>query len=347
MHWTIAAPFINKNNLEKEVWLTPHVPGSRHKFDIIPRSVPLQNWHERNSDVTELNDWMIYWEHGVEAIKATEGGVISVFPQLPAVLGLQRRILGKGRKIPVVAWFFTVGNCYGGAKRFLAKYSLKEIDCFIVQTQRELELYHQWLGIPKERFEIVPFNEKPISITHEENTEEPFIAALGSAHRDFPALFQAVEKLNIPTVVASGPRALAGLDIPANVKTPFGISKTDCLRIAQEARINVVPLLPKPGVTAAGLITIVEAMQMGRAVIATKGFGPEDYIIHGETGLLVEPNSVDDLTNAIQLLWNDDNLRNRLGQAAAKYAAENFSPEAAGIRLKKILDKVADRVGMY
>jgi glycosyltransferase involved in cell wall biosynthesis len=345
MHWTIAAPFIDKSNLEKESWLTPYVPNGRHKLDIVPRSTPLPNWHERKSDVTEFREWMVYWEHAVEALKATEGGIITVFPQLPALLGMQRRIIGK--RVPVVSWFFTVNNCYGGMKQALAQYSLGNIDYFIVQTQRELELYHKWLGIPKERFEIVHFHEKELPITYEENNKEPFITALGSAHRDFPTLFKAVEKLNIPTVVASGKRALAGLTIPDNVQTPFGISKADCLRLNQEARINIVPLLPKPNVTAAGLVTIVEAMHLGRAIIATKGLGPEDYITHGETGLLVEPESVEDLTQAIELLWNDAELRNRLGQAARRYAQEHFSPEAAGKKLGNILDKVADKAGMY
>ncbi|BDA66123.1 hypothetical protein CAL7716_002890 [Calothrix sp. PCC 7716] len=88
-------------------------------------------------------------------------------------------------------------------------------------------------------------------------------------------------------------------------------------------------------------------MQMGRAVIATRCHGAEDYIQHGETGLLVEPNSVDDLTQAIEMLWNDADLRNRLGQAAKRYALDNFSCESSGAALGKILDKVADSHNTY
>jgi glycosyltransferase involved in cell wall biosynthesis len=345
MHWTVAAPFINKSNLVDEVWLTPFVPGSRHRFDIIPRSVPLQNWHERKSKVTGFKDWLIYWQHGMEAIKATEGGVITVFPQLPAVLGMQRRMTSK--RIPIVAWLFNVGTCDPGMRRKFAQASLRNIDYFIVHTRREREIYHQWLGIPIERFEFVPYHEKNIPINHQEITDYPFIAALGSAHRDFPTLFAAVERLKLPTVVASGKRALEGLTIPTNVKTPFGIGRQDCLRIAQEARINIVPLMPKEQVTAAGQVTIVEAMLMGRVLIASRCHGVEDYIIHGETGLLVEPQSVDQLVEAIELLWNDHALRDRLGKAAQRYAQEHFSCEAVGATLGRILDKVADQVGIY
>jgi glycosyltransferase involved in cell wall biosynthesis len=345
MHWTVAAPWFHKSNLTHELWLTPYVKGSRHHFDIVPRSELLPNWHERKSAVTGFRDWLIYWQQGSDAIKGTRGGIITVFPQLPAAVGLQRRITGK--RIPVVAWLFNVGTCSDGMRRWLAQASLNDIDRFIVHTRREREIYQEWLGIPKERFEFVPFHEKEIPVTFTENNTDPFITALGSAHRDFPTFFHAVEKLNLPTIVASGKRALEGLNIPFQVKTPFGISKADCLRLAQEARISVVPLLPNPKVTAAGQVTIVEAMAMGRAVIATRCHGAEDYIQHGETGLLVEPESVDDLMQAIKMLWNDPELRNRLGQAAQRYAKENFTCEAAAASLSRILDQVADEAGMY
>lgn len=341
MHWTVAAPFINKHNLNNEFWLTKYVPGNRHQFDIIPRQEPLDNWHNRKSSVSGFKDWLQYWQHGKEALKHTKGGAITLFPQLPSVIGWQKYMTSK--QIPVVAWQFSVGYCYGGMKRRLAQLSLNHIDHFVVHSKREIDIYHKWLGIPLERLGFVPLHEKELPVTAQENTTNPFIAALGSAYRDFPTLFQAVSKLDIPTVVASGSRSLDGLTIPPQVKVPLGIDRRECLCIAQEARINVVPLLPKPEAIAAGMITIVEAMHMGRAVIATRCLGAEDYIIDGETGLLVEPHSVEELMYAIKTLWQDSALRARLGQQAKRYAEEHFSGKAAGVALGRILDKVADK----
>jgi glycosyltransferase involved in cell wall biosynthesis len=344
MHWTVTAPWIDKSNFKKEFWLTNYVNDSRHQLEILPRSEPLPSWHARKSGVTDFKEWLVYAQQASNAIETTQGGIITLFPQLPAAIGLQRRIMDK--RIPIVAWMFNVGTCSDGMRRLLAQASLKDIDRFIVHTRREIEIYHQWLGIPKERFEFVHFHEKDIPITFQENNTEPFITSLGSAHRDFPTLFDAVEKLNLPTILASGKRALAGLRIPPQVKAQFGISKSDCLRLAQEARISIVPMLPNPKVTASGQVTIVEAMAMGRAAIATNCNGAEDYIQHGETGLLVKPKSVDDLVQAIDLLWNDSELRNRISKSAQIYAKENFSCEAAGASLSRILDEVADRSGM-
>jgi glycosyltransferase involved in cell wall biosynthesis len=336
MHWTVVAPFLENQN---DGWLTLYVPGTHHQFQMVPRPQPLAKWHDRQSSVSTWEEWRDYWQQGRAAVTATRGGVITVFPQLAATVGMQQRKLGK--RIPVVAWLFNVGTCSPGIRRWLAKLSLHNIDRFIVHTRRERSLYSHWLNLPEERFEFVPYQAPELPIQYEENSTQPFITSLGSAHRDFATLFAAVDKLNLPTIVASGPRALAGVSIPAAVQTPFGISRNDCLRLAQEARINIVPLLPNPTVTAAGQVTLVEAMRLGRAIIATRCNGAEDYICHGETGLLVDPQSVDDLVQAIEQLWNDAPLRQRLGDAAQHYAAQHCSDEAAGVALGKVLDEVA------
>lgn len=345
MHWTVTAPFIHRLDTAGSAWLTPYVPGTRHQFTIVPRQKPLVNWHDRASSVTGYQEWLAYWQQGREAIKQTKGGVVLVFPQLAATMGIQKQFFYQ--QVPVVAWLFNVGVCAPGVRRRVAQLSLQSIDRFVVHTQREREMYSNWLGLPIDRFEFVPYQVPDIPILYSENKACPFLVSLGSAHRDFPTLFAAVEKLNLPTVVASGKRALEGLTIPPQVKTPFGIGKQDCLRLAQEARINIVPLLLKEEITAAGQVTIVEAMRMKRAIIATRCNGAEDYIKHGETGFLVKPHCVDDLVQAIETLWNDADLRHRLGEAAGRYAAENFSDEAAGAALGRVLDKVADGIGKY
>lgn len=343
MHWSVVAPFIYENDLSSSCWLHSHVPGKRHQFHIVPRRKPLANWHDRNSPLTTKEEWLEYWHHATKAFKLQQGGIITVFPQLASVVGLRQRFSHK--HIPIVAWLFNVGTCHPHFRRWLAQVSLKDIDRFVVHTRRERDIYSRWLELPLERFEFVPIQRAEIPTTYEEEHDEPFVLALGSAHRDFPTLFEAVKKLNLRTIVVSGPRALQGLTIPPQVETPFGLSKDDCLRLAQQARVNVVPMLQNEWITAAGQITITEAMRMNRPVIASNCNGAEDYIKNNETGLLVEPNSVDDLTQAIDKLWNEQELRQKLGTEAGRYAAMHYSDEAIGVALGQILDSVADKAG--
>jgi hypothetical protein len=336
-HWTIAAPFIH--DLEQDGrWLAPYVSSDRHQFNIIPRPAPLGTWHQKSSPFTSFAEWLTHLQHGKTAIESATGGVITVFPQLACTVGIHKQL--SRRKIPIVAWLFNVGTCQAGLRRWVAQASLQQIDRFVVHTRRECDIYSQWLGLPKERFVFFPYQVAEIPITFEENTAHPFIAAIGSAHRDFPTLFQAVETLNLPTTIASGAHALAGLQLPSQVQAPFNLNKSDCLRLAQEARINVVSMKADAKITAAGQITIVEAMRMGRVVIASRCNGAEDYITHGETGLLVEPGSTEGLIQAIEMLWDDAQLRDRLGQNAKNYASQKFSDEAAGLALQSVLDEV-------
>lgn len=57
----------------------------------------------------------------------------------------------------------------------------------------------------------------------------------------------------------------------------------------------------------------MEAMAVGKPVIATRIGGLTDIVADGETGILVEPGSVDELANAMQRLIADPDLRAQMG----------------------------------
>jgi glycosyltransferase involved in cell wall biosynthesis len=236
-----------------------------------------------------------------------------------------------------------MGVCYTGIKGWLAQNALHDVDCFVVHSRKERESYSQWLNLPIERFEFVPYQIPDLPITASEETENPFVVAMGSAQRDYALLFEAVKRLNLRTIVIAGPHALKGLSIPPQVEVRSGITIEECRRLAQQARVNVVPLLDRE--IATGPSTIVSTLRMNRAVIATRTTGSEDYIIQGETGYLTPPGSVEDLAVAIERVWNDEALRHRLNQNAGCYAAAHLSDQAAGKALGQILDRVADAVG--
>lgn len=344
MKWAIAAPFIDTSNIETSNWLEKFVVGEDHEFELIPRSKPLPKWHDRKTKFTSLDEWFVYWKHAANALNANVDGVITVFPQLTASVGMQQVM--RTNKKPVVAWLFNVGTCSSGYRQKLAKISSRYIDRFIVHTRREIDIYSEWLGMPRERFEFVPYQVPEIEVVYEEDKQTPFITALGTAHRDFSTLIEAVKQRPLKTVIATGKGALDGIDLPDYVETPYGISKQECIKLGQQARLNIVPLQPKEGVTAAGQVTIAEAMIMGRPLIVTNFYGADDYIIHGETGWLVEPNSVDSMVEAIDTLWHDEALRQRIGENARDYAMKHFTDTAAGLQLKRILDEVSKYYGL-
>jgi glycosyltransferase involved in cell wall biosynthesis len=87
-------------------------------------------------------------------------------------------------------------------------------------------------------------------------------------------------------------------------------------------------------------IVVVEAMSLGKPVIATKPGGPEEIIEHHENGLLVPPNDTASLVNAILEYLSDPAFAARIGIAARKRALE-FSPERFGQGVLQALKRFA------
>ncbi len=72
-------------------------------------------------------------------------------------------------------------------------------------------------------------------------------------------------------------------------------------------------------------VAYLEAMAAGLPVIGCRGEGIADVVYSGETGLLIEPNSLDSLVKALdQLLGDPDGVR-EMGLRARKLALGNYS----------------------
>lgn len=72
---------------------------------------------------------------------------------------------------------------------------------------------------------------------------------------------------------------------------------------------------------------LMEAMACGLPAISTRLVGIPDLIIHDETGLLVEPNDVAGLADAIVTLGRDRELAARLAEAGRRRVTEVFEIE--------------------
>lgn len=69
----------------------------------------------------------------------------------------------------------------------------------------------------------------------------------------------------------------------------------------------------------------IEAMACGVPVISTRCGGPEDYVVDGQNGFLVD-HDVASISDKLLTLVHDRDLRNRLGRAARDTATRDYSP---------------------
>lgn len=91
-------------------------------------------------------------------------------------------------------------------------------------------------------------------------------------------------------------------------------------------------------------IGLLEAMSMGKAVIATNVDGTKEIIKNNENGLLIETsNLTQDLTESILHLSTNENLRNQLGINAKKTIQENFSASEMTKKIENLYAQVLRR----
>ncbi|MGH2664060.1 MAG: glycosyltransferase family 4 protein [Actinomycetota bacterium] len=72
---------------------------------------------------------------------------------------------------------------------------------------------------------------------------------------------------------------------------------------------------------------IVEAMKLGRPVVAARSGAVPELVTDGETGLLYEPGDPRDLAGRIRVLIEDPGKKDRLVQQARSWATERFTLE--------------------
>jgi glycosyltransferase involved in cell wall biosynthesis len=169
-----------------------------------------------------------------------------------------------------------------------------------------------------------------------------YVLSVGSECRDYVTFLAALRGTDVrakllssgylPSTQYQDARSRAVQD---NVEAFTNISYVEMRRLYNECSFVVVPLLgdfDHP----AGVTVIVEAMAMGKPVIATYSRGIEEFIEDSVTGFWVSPGSPTQLREKIQLLWSNPRLAKEMGDRAresvkARVDMERFANELAGI----------------
>ena len=87
-------------------------------------------------------------------------------------------------------------------------------------------------------------------------------------------------------------------------------------------------------------MVVIEAMLAKKPVIASNHGGPTEIIIQNETGLLFEPNNHNSLSNALEKLIQDKQLRMLYGENGFNRVHTTFSLESHVNHFEKIFDEL-------
>lgn len=233
-------------------------------------------------------------------------------------------------------------------QRLFLRYCHTHIHHIITWASVQKDYAINVIGIPASKITFVrhPVDQKFWRPIHNKTS---MICSVGSEMRDYPTLIKALDGLEIKCHIAAETVRIIQENkaitkkieeigkLPPNIS--IGYKDYQSLReLYSTSRFVVVPLFPSD--TDNGVNAILEAMAMGKAVICSQIKGQVDVIQEGITGIFVPPGEPEALRVAIQYLWNNPDVANRMGQAGRKYIEEHHTLEQFVDSVKQVVEKI-------
>lgn len=262
-------------------------------------------------------------------------------------------------------------QAHGSLPRIMAKQKLKWIyDMFfeyrllrdaskvIALTEMEAQQYRD-MGSPEEKIEVIPngidlseYNDLPergaFKRKYGIGEGERLILYLGRIHKikGIDLLIEAFAKLlkmldDVKLVIAGSDDGY--LSTCKGLVAQFGVEREVLFtgplygRKKLEAYVDA-DICVSPSRYEIFGITVLEACACGRPVIGTRVGGLQDIIAHRKTGLLVKPNDVKELSNALLNVLRHYGEAEEMGREATRFIASLFSIEKVVNKLEKLYE---------
>ncbi|MAF24288.1 hypothetical protein CL634_01690 [bacterium] len=178
-----------------------------------------------------------------------------------------------------------------------------------------------------------------------------FVGALDKAHyfKGVENLITAVASLRDVTyewhllVVGAGELLSSYRDLASQLHLSGRISFAGYVPdkdLADHFNLAELAILPSIDKSEAFGTVLLEAMSCGKSVIGSDLPGVRTVVEHEINGLVVKPGNPDDIAKKINVLFQDDSLRNRFGQAGRKKVLELYDWAKVVSQIDKIYQQV-------
>ena len=228
---------------------------------------------------------------------------------------------------------------FGCVHRSLFGYFLDSnaVDWFVCHSAQERAFYIEEFGeMHKNKICFIKYGTKMSEngMNEELTGRSRYFFSGGTSNRDYRTLITAFESLDEQLKIACQPRDVKGLKISSNIEVFHKVFRDDFLDYMRKA-YAVIIALDDPQISS-GQLVLLDAMRMGKAIIATRGYGMEDYV-DSDHAILVKPHSEGDLREAVSFLANNGEESSRLSSNARKRYEDNFTIEKFGRRIANVL----------
>lgn len=231
----------------------------------------------------------------------------------------------------------------------LISYIFRRCSGFIVLSQSWNEFYRYQMKLRDDRIFTLPNSvELPAYVPKRDRTQVTklvFCGRVGERKGAFD-LIQALSLLPDPLKDATE-LVLAGdgdLEQAQRLISALGLSNTVQLQgwvdpVQRDQLLEDADIFILPSYNEGLPLAILEAMAWELPIISTPVGGIPEVVIHGQNGLLVEPGNVEELSQSIQSLIQDDKLRQSMGKHAREIA-KFFDANSYSLKLAKIYNRV-------
>jgi glycosyltransferase involved in cell wall biosynthesis len=234
---------------------------------------------------------------------------------------------GDRRRFAIVAW------CLRGAWR-------------IVQYHKDTRELQQYLGVPAGRFVFIPFKVNQFEMVMSTPvTDGGYLFCGGKTRRDFDTFIAAVSGLPYPVKIVTtanediaqhGSFLAEQRQFPPNVEVVrLDGSARPFIDLVAASRAVVMPI--KPDICGVGIGVYLLGMALRKCVIVAAG--PSTTAdLEGGLAMVVPPENPAELRAAIERVWTDAQLRERIAARGHEYALQCAGEERL---LKSIADWIA------
>ena len=222
--------------------------------------------------------------------------------------------------------------------------SAAAVVCFAAAQREQLLRQHQ---LDPARVHAVPFGVDERFYCPHQPPADGYVLAVGrDMARDYATFARAVENLDARAIIVASERNLSAVKLPANTEVRLDVSYAELRRLYEGAACVVLPTRREGypyGADCSGQTVLLDAMAMGRPVLASERATLSDYVRDSETALIVPPEDPSSLRSALERILSDRELAHAIGAAGRRMVEDRLTTRHLAERLAPIIREAAAR----